>query len=57
MERERERERDQLRTQLEAWHKVFGTSQLSHAQARLEAAESAARRLKAELEGARVEAQ
>ena len=27
-------------TELSAWHKIFGTSQLSHAQARLEAAES-----------------
>lgn len=29
----------ELECQLEAWHKVFGTSQLSHAQARLEKAE------------------
>jgi hypothetical protein len=41
------RERDELRTQLDAWHSVFGTSQLSHAQARLEAAEDAVRRLSA----------
>jgi hypothetical protein len=32
-------ERDELRIQLDAWHSVFGTSQLSHAQARLEQAE------------------
>lgn len=30
---------ESLRIQLEAWQSVFGTSQLSHAQARLEAAE------------------
>jgi len=28
-----------LETQLEAWHKTFGTTQLTHAQARLEEAE------------------
>lgn len=33
------RERDALRCELDAWHSVFGTTQLSHAQARLEAAE------------------
>lgn len=37
---ELERERDELRTQLEAWHSIFETTQLTHAGARLEAAES-----------------
>lgn len=37
-------ERDQLRTQLEAWHHVFGTSQLTHAEAKLTAALAAIKR-------------
>jgi hypothetical protein len=43
------RERNELRTQMDAWHSVFGTTQLSHAQARLEAAEDAVRRLTANM--------
>ena len=34
------KEVESLGTQIEAWQSVFGTSQLSHAQARLEAAEA-----------------
>ena len=34
----------ELETQLDAWHNIFGTSQLSHASARLEQAESTVRR-------------
>lgn len=41
-------ERDQLQTQLEAWHKTFETTQLSHALARLEKAEGDLQRLKGE---------
>jgi len=33
-----------LKTQLAAWHSVFGTTQLTHARARLEAAEEKAAR-------------
>jgi len=35
------RERDEAETQLRAWHSTFGTSQLSHAIAQLESAQSA----------------
>ena len=45
-----EQERDQLRIQLEAWQSIFGTSQLSHAHARLEAAESQVDRSKLEVD-------
>ena len=34
---------DELETEIEAWHKAFGTSQLSHALARLEKAEQTLR--------------
>ena len=43
-----ERERDEFKTQLEAWQKVFGTSQLTHALARLEVAEESVKRLQME---------
>ena len=44
-----ERRVESLQTRLEAWQSVFGTSQLSHAQARLEAAERKVESLQAEL--------
>ena len=40
---------DSLNTQLEAWHSVFGTSQLGHARARLEAAEQKVESLQRQL--------
>ena len=43
--------REELLCQLDAWHSVFGTSQLSYASARLEAAESENKRLKFKAEG------
>ena len=45
-----ENEVTRLRIQLEAWHSVFGTSQLSHAQARLEVAEDSLKRKTSDLE-------
>lgn len=44
-----ERDLAQAQAVLEAWHEVFGTSQLTHAQARLEAAEESAKRAQAAL--------
>lgn len=44
------RKGDEYRIQLEAWQKIFGTSQLSHAQARLEAAEQQLVQARAEIE-------
>lgn len=41
------RERDELRAQLDAWARVFGSSQLTHAVARLEAAERRAEKAEA----------
>lgn len=41
---------NEFRIQLEAWQKIFHTSQLSHAQARLEAAEQRASRAESELD-------
>lgn len=46
---ETRKERDELNTTLWAWRKAFGSSQLSHAQARLDAAESGVKRLEAAL--------
>lgn len=40
---ELERQLKETKIQLEAWQKTFGTSQLTHAAARLEAAERRAR--------------
>ena len=39
-----ERELNEATTQLHAWHETFGTNQLTHALARLEAAEKTRRR-------------
>ncbi len=46
---ETRKERDELKTTLLAWRKAFGSSQLSHAQARLDLAESGVKRLEAKL--------
>lgn len=44
------KERNELRTQLEAWHTAFGTTQLTHAEAKLQALERERDALKVEYE-------
>lgn len=43
-------ERDEAQTQLGAWQRIFGTTQLTHASARLTTAEAERERLREELE-------
>lgn len=43
------RERDELRTQLDAWHSTFGTTQLTHAAAKKESLEKQCRMLEEEV--------
>ena len=43
---------EELECVIDAWHKIFGTTQLTHAQCRLEVAESSVIKLKSKEEGA-----
>jgi tRNA(His) 5'-end guanylyltransferase len=47
-------ERDRLQIQLDAWHTIFGNSQLSHAKARLDVAEAKYDRLLAVLRNEKI---